>query len=218
MEIFGVYLVNQSSGNTVPLLTDQDNIIGRGVPKPEGEKGRVLLPHPSISKFHAKILLDSKTHEWKLLDTSRHGLFVNDKKVEKEVKLRHGDKIKIGPFILMFYEKFKADDETAEQPLVVSDQQSSRLQNIIYIMAAFILEMPLAYILPQYTLILSFALIFFALPFIMKTSWRNAAKIAIATLMWILLIGIVGVGLSIYFLPAKIPPINTQSPPVTTPK
>lgn len=198
MEIFGVYLVNQSSGNTVPLLTDQDNIIGRGVPKPEGEKGRVLLPHPSISKYHAKILLDTKTHEWKLIDTSRHGIYVNDKKVEKEIKLRHGDKIKIGPFILMFYEKFKADDETAEQPLIVSgEHQNSRAQKHIIYISALVAEIPLAVFLPWPTLILSFSLIFFSLLLLIKSSWRDSSKMPTFVLMWITLMGVSGIALSL---------------------
>ncbi len=198
MEIFGVFLVNQSSGNTISLLPEQENLIGRGVPNPQGEKGRVLLPHPSISKFHAKIVLKPQSNEWILHDTSRHGIWVNDKKVDKEIKLNHGDKIKVGPFILMFYEKFKADDETSEQPLPSTFTEAPRQSRVlVYILAVLVLEMLLMLLQPLILMILGSSMVFFSLIFLLKSSWRQKVKISIWVLLTIFLLGSVGMGLAL---------------------
>ncbi len=196
MEIFGEFLVNQNSGETFSLQHGKENWIGRGIHDPLSEaEGRLMLAHPSISKMHAKIFLKPETNEWMLVDTSRHGVIVNDKKVIKELRLRHGDKIKIGPFTLMFYEKFKADDETSEQPLPTLTENLPRQQKtIIYVMATLIMEMILLIVWPPVLMALGFSMIFFAILLLAKTNWRNITKIPIRILLIILFLGIFGAG------------------------
>jgi hypothetical protein len=198
MEIFGVYLVNQSSGVTMPLYPDQDNIIGRGIPDPKGEKGKILLPHPSVSKLHAKIKLSLETHEWILVDTSRHGITVNGKRVAKQIRLKHGDKIQAGPFTLMFYEKFKADDETSEQPLPVLDAGPEKRPLVINILGAILLEGVLMVTFPTVLLVLSLLLVFFWFFMIIKPGWKEKLKISYRFLFLLLLLAAVGGLLSFY--------------------
>ena len=197
MEIFGVYLVNQSSGITTSLYQDKVNTLGRGIPGPQGEKGKVLLPHPSISKIHAEIVLKPETHEWFLKDKSRHGIFVNNKKIKKEIRLMHGDKIKIGPFSLMFYEKFKADDETSEQPLPVHFE-TKKSNSLVFLLGALLIQIVLAWWKPEALLMLSASLLFFSGLLIAKPTWREKSKLSLRVLFILLLLATVGSGLSVY--------------------
>ncbi len=200
MEIFGVYLVNQSSGSTVPLHQDQENIIGRGIPSPQGEKGRVLLPHPSISKVHAQIMLKPETHEWIIYDKSRHGIYINNKKINKEARLMHGDKIKVGPFELMFYEKFKADDETSEQPLPVYYDRKQESPIFLYIISALLLEMVLAFINAKILLVATLSLLIFSTVLLIKAEWREKARLSYRILFILFFLSIAGISMSVYFL------------------
>lgn len=195
MEIFGVYLVNQASGETVPLYMDRENIIGRGVPNPQGEKGKVLLPHPSVSKMHARLEVAPETQTWILYDLSRHGITVNGKKVIKEQQIFHGDRIQIGPFTLMFYEKFKADDETSEQPLpvVAHDKTENPLLNML---GAVLLVGVLALILPTYLLYLSILLFFFCFLLLVKPRWKAKTKISYKLLFFLAFLAFLGIALA----------------------
>lgn len=200
MEIFGVYLVNQSSGVTTSLHQDQENIIGRGIPNPQGEKGKVLLAHPSISKIHAQIILKPETHEWMLYDKSRHGIYVNGKKINKETRLMHGDKIKVGPFDLMFYEKFKADDETSEQPLPLREEGRRWESVLLYFVVAILVEIILSFQFPQYLLIGSLSLFIFTLIFFFKSEWREKSRISLRLLLMLSFLTLFGFFLSLWTL------------------
>lgn len=192
MEIFGVYLVNQSSGITTPLYMDKPNIIGRGVPDSKGEKGRVLLPHPSISKIHAKIEVSLETHTWVLYDLSRHGTYINGKHVVKQASLVHGDKIQIGPFDLMFYEKFKADDETSEQPLPhISPPQSTYSMMSIGILL-LVIQGVLALISPKILIIIAFSLLFFSAILLILPNWRKKTNLSFSLVLMVLCLGLLG--------------------------
>ena len=200
MEIFGVFLVNQSSGITTPLYHDKDNIIGRGIPQPEGEEGQVLLPHPSISKLHAKIRLSPETHQWILYDTSRHGILVNDNRVEKQAILGHGDKIKVGPFVLMFYEKFKADDQTSEQPLPLFDDAVAAKNFWWYCIGLLIIEVILLSVSPKLLVALASAVCFFLLATSLRSKWVKKLGLSYPGIFLLLALAIFGAGFSIYIL------------------
>ena len=200
MEIFGVFLVNQSSGITTPLDHDKDNIIGRGIPKPEGEIGQVVLPHPSISKLHAKIRLSPEAHQWILYDTSRHGILVNDKRVEKQKILTHGDKIKVGPFELMFYEKFKADDQTSEQPLPFFDDAMAPKRTWLYFIGMLIIEAVLLLASPKLLIIFALTVCFFLLAVSLQRSWVKKLGLSYPGILLLLVLAILGGASSIYGL------------------
>jgi pSer/pThr/pTyr-binding forkhead associated (FHA) protein len=110
MSQFGVYLVNQNSGQVFPVSQEHETVIGRGIGAEENPTASILLPDPSISKKHARVYMDSPSQRWHFEDFSRHGSQVNGKLVEGEaIPIQHGDQIAIGPYKLVFYEKFQAD-------------------------------------------------------------------------------------------------------------
>lgn len=199
MEIFGVFLVNQSSGLTYQLAPEGKNIIGRGVPGKE-EIGKVLLPHPSISKFHAKLELSQESHSWILYDTSKHGLTVNDKKVNGEQVLVHGDIIGVGPFKLMFYEKFKADDETAEYPLFTPYKERGGKSRSFLWFALFALatELLLCWLKPKILVIISASLFFFSFILIVKKGIREKTRISNKLLAFFIFLALLGSFLGYY--------------------
>ncbi|HNZ66159.1 MAG: FHA domain-containing protein [Planctomycetes bacterium] len=197
MEIFGVYLVNRSSGATIPLFQDKENYIGRGIPNPQGEKGKVLFPDPSISKIHATIAMDPNTFKWILTDKSRHGIYVNEKKVNQSTDIHHGDRIDVGSFTLMFYEKFNADDETMEQPLPVIFQQQRASYNRwkwgFYILFPLVIELLLALISPLTLLGISCVVLVFSVILLVKKSWRENIKVTLTAVIISILFSLLGI-------------------------
>lgn len=130
----GVYLVNQNSGQVFPLATEHPNIVGRGLVPQENPEATIVLPHPQVSKKHARVYLDSSTQCWYLEDCSRHGTMVNGRPthagkggMSEPVKLQHGDYINIAGYILVFYERFMADatGEVAIKPSAAADDEKS---------------------------------------------------------------------------------------------
>ena len=71
---------------------------GAGIGRDSGNP--VQLTRPEVSKKHA--FIKRVFQGWHIQDlNSRNGLFVNDKKVS-EAYLKHGDRITVGPYTLVF--------------------------------------------------------------------------------------------------------------------
>lgn len=217
MEIFGVYLVNQSSGVTIPLFQDKENIIGRGIPSPQGEQGKVLLPHPSISKIHATISLKPETYEWIIYDKSRHGILVNGNKVNKQMTLHHGDCIEVGPFNLMFYEKFNSDDETAEQPLPLAmvQKQNKKLKWAFSLLIPAFIELLLALFQPYILLGISIVVAVLSL-ILLRKKLRDALQISLTTLIICFLFAIMGILLGASRIEANSPNVSIDTSKIQT--
>lgn len=77
-------------------LTGATSVIGR-----EAGRVQVLLPHPLVSRFHARIDLEAKVALIRDLG-SANGTFVNGVRVQGATSLRPGDQIDIGPYALQF--------------------------------------------------------------------------------------------------------------------
>ena len=72
------------------------------------DDNEVQLPHEKVSKHHA-VLLPAKGG-WSIEDLgSTNGVFVNGKQVQRAA-LKHGDRVKIGPFELYFETKGVSDE------------------------------------------------------------------------------------------------------------
>jgi pSer/pThr/pTyr-binding forkhead associated (FHA) protein len=111
----GIYLIHQNTGQIFYLDTQKENIIGRTL----SEKVHpVLLHHPSISKIHAVIKLESATQRWIFQNLSRNGSMLNGRLVTVTKPIQHGDEITVGPYKLTFYENMAADEGTMEVPLI----------------------------------------------------------------------------------------------------
>ena len=63
----------------------------------------VPLAGSAVSRSHAKMVrLDFGPSRWKVVDTaSRNGVYVNEQPVS-EIELRHGDRVRIGEFVLRY--------------------------------------------------------------------------------------------------------------------
>lgn len=105
MSEIGIYLLNQNSGETFPLKTESENIIGRKIGDEKNTQATIFLPHPAVSEKHTRIYINTKSL-WELENLSRNGTQVNGQETQEPVPLQHGDQIDIGPYQLVFYEKF----------------------------------------------------------------------------------------------------------------
>ncbi len=94
-------------GDYYPLGT-RTNVVGRDEALP------IQVLDDSISRKHLQIRYDKQQSQYHALDMkSKHGVFINDKKITKETVLVDGDEILIGQTTLLFTEKNFEDRESA---------------------------------------------------------------------------------------------------------
>jgi DNA-binding winged helix-turn-helix (wHTH) protein len=86
-------------------LTAGENLIGRATDV------HISIASPEVSRRHARILVSGQTATLEDLG-SRNGTFVGKQRVTGPVRLKHRDRIRVGPALLVFY--VAADEETAE--------------------------------------------------------------------------------------------------------
>jgi ABC-type multidrug transport system ATPase subunit/ABC-type multidrug transport system permease subunit len=67
----------------------------------EDEAVQVYLPHPQVSRLHARLSVQGKSAVLQDLN-SANGTFVNGSRIRGAVTLRRGDQIDIGPYALQF--------------------------------------------------------------------------------------------------------------------
>jgi adenylate cyclase len=73
---------------------------------------QVVLPDERVSRRHAIVHAQGNGEFWIVDHGSRNGTFVNDRRVIQPVRLRDGDRIRIGPFVLGFHQL--SDGATAD--------------------------------------------------------------------------------------------------------
>lgn len=89
-------------------LGHRTNVIGRD----EAVPIQILDEH--VSRKHLQIRFDKDGDRYHAFDMkSKHGVFINDRKIHDETTLADGDHIRIGATILLFTEKDFADRESA---------------------------------------------------------------------------------------------------------
>src|SRR5262245_48974849 len=84
----------------------------------------IVLEDNSVSRSHSVIHeLDGKYFAKDI--GSRNGTFVNDKKIQDDFLLKHGDRIKVGIYVLKFLaqpeEEAPVEEETYEEPTVMEE-------------------------------------------------------------------------------------------------
>jgi pSer/pThr/pTyr-binding forkhead associated (FHA) protein len=87
-------------------LTPGENIIGRAA------GALVSVPSSKVSRRHARILVAEESVILEDLG-SKNGTRVGDERINGPVALRHGDRIVIGPVLLIF--RASRDDATSTQ-------------------------------------------------------------------------------------------------------
>ena len=94
-------------GDYYPLGV-RTNVIGRDEALP------IQVLDDSVSRKHLQIRYDKQQGQYHALDMkSKHGVFINDRKISKETALVDGDEILIGQTTLLFTEKNFEDWESA---------------------------------------------------------------------------------------------------------
>ncbi|MCD7872066.1 MAG: FHA domain-containing protein [Clostridiales bacterium] len=87
-------LTDQTNGDVIDI-DHWETSIGKS------KSNDIVLPLPSVSRFHA--VISKKSRDWVITDTfSKNGITVNGKKIEKKATLEDGDVIKIGSVGLKF--------------------------------------------------------------------------------------------------------------------
>ncbi|MEZ0227365.1 MAG: FHA domain-containing protein [Planctomycetota bacterium] len=105
------YLVTQVLGEPVALSRSQTIRIGRG------EDNEVIFPLSQVSRHHAEVRFDQNAGAFVLIDkNSINGTFVNGKAIKRR-RLADGDRIGIGPFMIVYRastggHRLRALDET----------------------------------------------------------------------------------------------------------
>ena len=82
-------------GSQLVPLAAGENIIGRAA------DGLITLPSTKVSRRHARIVVSSERVILEDLG-SRNGTYVGDRRIESAVELKNGDRIGIGPAVLIF--------------------------------------------------------------------------------------------------------------------
>ncbi len=97
----------EQKGEYLPLGR-RTNVIGRAEALP------MQILDDMVSRKHLRIRYDEKTGEHAAEDMgSKHGVFINDRKLTALTVLKEGDQIRIGQTTLMFCEKDFEDRESA---------------------------------------------------------------------------------------------------------
>jgi DNA-binding winged helix-turn-helix (wHTH) protein len=82
-------------GSQLVPLADGENLLGRAV------DGVIAVPSSKASRRHARIVVSSEKAVIEDLG-SRNGTRVNDALIDRPVKLKNGDRIRVGPAVLVF--------------------------------------------------------------------------------------------------------------------
>lgn len=97
------YLKLLNRKDTLPFKVNEVYVIDNDVTIGRGAQNDIILKDPYISKSHAKIIIDE--NEYFLEDlNSVNGTLINDEKVFDVVKLKDGDRIKLGQIEFLFIE------------------------------------------------------------------------------------------------------------------
>lgn len=103
-----LFIISGDQKGSYYPLGHRTNVIGRN------ETLLVQILDNLVSRQHLQIRYDKQKDEYFALDMkSKHGVFINDTKIEGETALVDGDEILIGQTTLMFTEKDFDDWESA---------------------------------------------------------------------------------------------------------
>jgi len=103
-----LFIISGDQKGSYYPLGHRTNVIGRNETLP------VQILDNLVSRQHLQIRYDKQKDEYFVLDMkSKHGVFINDVRIEGETALVDGDEILIGQTTLMFTEKDFDDWESA---------------------------------------------------------------------------------------------------------
>src|SRR5436190_6477963 len=109
------------TGSRVPLKGSCS--LGRSV------SNQVAIPDERVSRRHALIQVQGDQEYWLVDFGSRNGTYLNDQRIVRPTRLRHGDRIKVGHVEFVFHEpqSLRRDSsQTALADRTVSDIRSDK--------------------------------------------------------------------------------------------
>jgi len=103
-----LFIISGDQKGSYYPLGYRTNVIGRNEALP------IQVLDDLVSRQHLQIRYDDQKERYYAFDMkSKHGVFINDKKIKQETALVDGDEILIGKTTLMFTEKDFDDWESA---------------------------------------------------------------------------------------------------------
>jgi pSer/pThr/pTyr-binding forkhead associated (FHA) protein len=103
-----LFIISGDQKGSYYPLGHRTNVVGRNEALP------IQVLDDLVSRKHIQIRYDKQQNAYYALDMkSRHGVFINDRKIKEETVLADGDEILIGQTTLLFTEKDFDDWESA---------------------------------------------------------------------------------------------------------
>ena len=103
-----LFIISGDQKGSYYPLGHRTNVVGRNEALP------IQILDDLVSRKHLQIRYDKQQDKHYAVDMkSKHGVFINDRKIEKETALVDGDEILIGQTTLLFTEKDFDDWESA---------------------------------------------------------------------------------------------------------
>ena len=102
-----IVISGKQKGEYLPLGR-RTNVIGRAEALP------MQILDDKVSRKHLRIWYDQNTHQHYAEDMdSKHGVFINDRRISERIVLRERDQIRIGGTTILFTKKDFDDRESA---------------------------------------------------------------------------------------------------------
>jgi pSer/pThr/pTyr-binding forkhead associated (FHA) protein len=103
-----LFIISGARKGSYYPLGHRTNVVGRNEALP------IQILDDLVSRRHLQIRYDKQQDKYYAVDMkSRHGVFINDRKIADETALADGDEILIGKTTLMFTDKDFGDWESA---------------------------------------------------------------------------------------------------------
>lgn len=103
-----IFIISGDKKGSYYPLGHRTNVVGRNEALP------IQILDDLVSRKHLQIRYDKQQDKHYAVDMkSKHGVFINDRKIEEETALVDGDEILIGQTTLLFTEKDFDDRESA---------------------------------------------------------------------------------------------------------
>ena len=139
-ESFQEAYLNDLQGKTekqAHMLDERPKMIGRVSGKDAEHMDYIVVSESTISRRHA--LIEYKDYSFWIIDQgSSNGTFINNERIDNEIRLKHGDKIRLHDYEFEFIvPEMDESDETivytpGMQPLVDDVQKSSSTNELTY--------------------------------------------------------------------------------------
>ena len=139
-ESFQEAYLNDLQGKTekqAHMLDERPKMIGRVSGKDAEHMDYIVVSESTISRRHA--LIEYKDYSFWIIDQgSSNGTFINNERIDNEIRLKHGDKIRLHDYEFEFIvPEMDESDETivytpGMQPLVDDMQKSSSTNELTY--------------------------------------------------------------------------------------